>query len=207
MADSIEKSSLDISSAYLIWEDAEHETWWLARCHNEDALFIIAKDSITSHVLVLRQSGGSGPYKVIGAVPVRSNADLSGVVAEAKRLGVKWISNPKTVSLKSSVRRWRFLRWSKVGARELPLALASLFMGVLLAFFVSAFFIMTDLTGWSMVVMGTVFGGLFGWVLKWFADRKLTSLTGAIGRFFTVTCSAIAGALVTVTLFLVLFGA
>ena len=65
---------------------------------------------------------------------------------------------------------------------------------------------MTDLTGWVMVVVGTLLGALFGWVLKWVADRKMASLTGAIGRFVTVTCSTVVGALVTVTLFLFLFG-
>ena len=206
MANSTEQPPLERTSAYLIWEDADHDTWWLARCQNEEAVYIIAKDSITPHVLILRQVGGSGPYKVIGAISVSMTTELSGVVAEAKRLGVKWISNPRTASLKSSVRRWRLMRWGKIGVREVPLALASLFMGILLAFFVSAFFIMTDLTGWSMVVIGTVFGALFGWVLKWVADRKLASLTGAIGRFFTVTCSVITGAFVTVMLFLFLFG-
>ncbi len=201
-----DQSAQPANAAYLIWEDADHETWWFARSHDEGAIYIIARDSVTAHVLLLCQPDGSQTYKVIGAVPLRSASDLDSAITEAKRLGVKWIGHQNAPAMKSSVRRWRALRWTKIGAREVPLALAALFLGALLAFFVSAFFIMTDLTGWTMVVVGTLFGALFGWVLKWIADRKLASLTGAIGRFFTVTCSAVVGALVTVFLFLFLFG-
>ena len=200
-----DQSAQPSDAAYLIWEDADHETWWLARSHDEEATYIIARDSITAHVLLLRQPADNQSYKVIGAVPLRAAANLDSAVAEAKRLGVKWIGHQNEPSIKSSVRRWRLFRWAKIGAREVPLALAALFMGVMLAFFVSAFFIMTDLAGWAMVVVGTLFGALFGWVLKWVADRKMASLTGALGRFVTVTCSTVVGALVTVTLFLFLF--
>ena len=194
------------SAAYLIWEDADHETWWLARSHDQGAIYLIARDTITAHLLLLRQKSESKSYTVIGAVPVRTPDDLDSAVAEAKWVGVKWIGNQNAPEIKRSVRNWRILRRTKIGAREIPLALAALFMGVLLAFFVSAFFILTDLTGWTMVVVGTLFGALFGWVLKWVADRRLASLTGAVGRFFTVTGSAMVGALVTVSLFLFLFG-
>ena len=196
----------EVSSAYLIWEDADHETWWLARSHDDDTIYIVARDPVTAHVLVLCQKENRKPYKVIAAIPIRSTDGLSGAIAEAKRLGVKWIGNQNVPAIKNSVRRWRMLRWGKIAFREVPLALASLFIGVLLAFIVSAFFIATDLTGWTMVVVGTLFGALFGWILKWVADRKLKSLTGALGRFFTVTGSAALGALTTVLVFLVLFG-
>ncbi len=196
----------EASSAYLIWEDADHETWWLARSHNDDASYIVGRDAVTAHILVLCQKTDQKSYKVIAAVPLRSDTSLPNAIAEAKRLGVKWSGDQNTPAIKSSVRRWRALRWSKIAVREIPLALVSLFIGVLLAFVVSAFFITTDMTGWTMVVVGTLFGALSGWVLKWIADRKLASLTGAFGRFFTVTGSATFGALTTVLVFLVLFG-
>lgn len=200
-------TSTQSDSAYLIWEDADHETWWLARSHDEDVNYVVAKDSVTAHILVLRQADAKKSYKVIAAIPLKTNEVIDGAVAEAKRLGVKWIGDPEAPAIKQSVHRWRFARWGKIGIREVPLSLASLCVGILLALIVSAFFIATDLTGWTMVVVGTLFGTLFGWVLKWVADQKLASLTGAVGRFLTVTGSVTFGALITVLLFFVLFGA
>jgi hypothetical protein len=200
-------SAPQVNSAYLIWEDADHETWWLARSHDEDVNYVVARDSITAHVLVLRQKGINKSYKVIATIPMKAGDSLESAIAEAKRLGIKWIGSPQTSAIKQSVNRWRFVRWGKIAVREVPLAIVSLCVGIVLALIVSAFFIATDMTGWTMVVVGTVFGTFFGWVLKWVADQKLASLTGAIGRFITVTGSATLGAMLTVLLFLILFGA
>lgn len=195
------------SSAYLIWEDADHETWWLARSHDDDISYVVARDSVTAHVLVLRQKDSANSYKVIAAVPLKSEDSLPRAIAEAKRLAVRWIGDSQAPPIKQSVSRWRLARWTKIAVREVPLALASLCVGVVLALIISSFFIATDLTGWSMVLVGTLFGTLFGWVLKWVADRKLASLTGPVGRFFTVTGSVTVGALITVVLFTLLYGA
>lgn len=194
------------SAAYLIWEHADHETWWLARSHDQSDTYVIAKDSVTAHTLVLRQGETASAFKVIVAVPVRGPDGADSAIAEAKRLSVKWIGDPQSAVIKNSVNRWRALRWSKIAVREVPLALASLSTGILLALIVSTFFIATDLTGWTMVIVGTVFGAMSGWVLKWTADQKFTSLMGPTGRFATVTGSATLGALITVVLFFMLFG-
>lgn len=95
----------------------------------------------------------------------------------------------------------------KIGFREGPLAFVSLCIGVVLALIISSFFIATGITGWSMVVVGTIFGTLFGWILKWLADKKLASLLGPIGRFITVTGSVTIGAVLTAFLFMILYGA
>ncbi|MBT4740777.1 MAG: hypothetical protein HOH20_14330 [Rhodospirillaceae bacterium] len=195
----------ETSSTYLIWEDAENETWWLSRSHDDEAAYIIAPDSITKHLLVLRQPTGSRRFKVIATVHSNQANGLSGAIAEAKRDAIKWIGDPKFAPIKSSVRAWRAQRWTKIALREVPLALISSLIGCVLAFFVAAFFIMTEVTGWPMVLVGTLLGLSSGWLLKWAADRKFTSLMGPFGRFVTVTGSATLGAFLTVSVFFVLF--
>jgi hypothetical protein len=200
-----EEAGSETSPAYFIWEDAEEDTWWLSRRHDESAAFVIAPDSVTNHVLVLRQPSGSNRFKVIAAIQMGQESSVGTAVAEAKRTAVKWIGVPNSAPIKSGVRAWRAQRWSKIALREVPLALVSSFIGCVLAFFVAAFFIMTDVSGWPMVVVGTLLGFSSGWLLKWAADRNFSSLMGPIGRFVTVTGGATAGAFLTVSVFFILF--
>ncbi|MEQ8507433.1 MAG: hypothetical protein RIB43_00390 [Rhodospirillaceae bacterium] len=193
------------SPGYLIWEDAEKETWWLARSHSDGFTFVIAPDSITSHVLVLRQAEGGKDHRIIVAVPLTLHGDLVSAIAEAKRLAVRWVSEANSPEIISAVRSWRAKRWTRIALKEVPLAFVAVMIGVALSFFVSAFFIMTNFTGWTMVIVGTLLGLASGWLLKWAADRKFTSLMGPLGRFITVVGGATLGALLTVTSFLVLF--
>lgn len=195
----------ETTSAYLIWEDADKETWWLSRSHDDSGAHVIAPDSVTKHVLVLHQRGGKGRFRVVAAVRVGSVSTLTAAVAEAKRLTVRWIGDPHFPETKAGVRAWRAQRWTKIAVREVPLALVSLAIGGMLAFIVAAFFITTDIAGWPMIVVGTLLGLSSGWLLKWAADRKFTSLMGPLGRFFTVTGSATIGAFLTVSVFFVLF--
>jgi hypothetical protein len=192
-------------SAYLIWEESDKETWWLARSHDGASTFVIAPDQLTGHVLTLRQDGESGPFDVIAAVPATANAETAKLVAEAKRLGVRWLSDNADPAIRTSVRNWRLIRWTKIATRELPLAILSVATGAFLAFVVAAFFILTGLAGWTMIAVGTVLGALAGWVLKWLADLKLASVLGATGRFYTVTGSAVLGAVTTLAIFFTLF--
>lgn len=195
------------SSAYLIWEDADKETWWLARSHDDGGAYVIAPDSVTKHILVLYQRAGKGRFKVIASVRTGAGNAFPAAIAEAKRMAVRWIGDPDFAEIKSSVRAWRAQRWSKIAIREVPLALVSLSIGGLLAFIVAAFFITTDIAGWLMIVVGTLLGLSSGWLLKWAADRKFASLMGPLGRYFTVTGSATLGAFLMVTVFFILFPA
>jgi len=195
----------DASLGYLIWEDAEKETWWLARSHIENFTFIIAADSITSHVLVLRQAEDRTDHSVIVAVPLTQRGEFVAAIAEAKRLAVRWVSETESPELKGAVRAWRAKRWAIIALKEVPLALVAVVIGAALSFFVSAFFIMTSFTGWTMVIVGTLLGVSSGWLLKWAADQKFTSLMGPFGRFITVVGGAALGALLTVSSFLILF--
>ncbi|MGB1876275.1 MAG: hypothetical protein ACPHGY_05025, partial [Rhodospirillaceae bacterium] len=86
-----EEAGSETSPAYFIWEDAEEDTWWLSRRHDESAAFVIAPDSVTNHVLVLRQPSGSNRFKVIAAVQMGQESSVGTAVAEAKRTAVKWI--------------------------------------------------------------------------------------------------------------------
>lgn len=200
-------SSPTVSPAYLIWEDAGEATWWLARSHDDDVNYVIARDSVTAHLLILIKKSALESYKVVATVPIKSEEVLPRAIAEAKRLCIKWIGDSKAPLIQQSVRRWRIARWMKIGFREGPLAFVSLCIGVVLALIISSFFIATGITGWSMVVVGTIFGTLFGWILKWLADKKLASLLGPIGRFITVTGSVTIGAVLTAFLFMILYGA
>ena len=202
----IDNSELETSKNFLIWEDADKEAWWLARSHDQDSVYIIAPDSVTAHILVLRQPAGRKSFHVVVAIPISQSEGQFAAVAEAKRATVRLISDTRSPVIQSGVRKWRVQRWSQVALREVPLALVALVIGVVLAFFVAAFFIMTDFTGWTMVAVGTLLGLSSGWLLKWAADRKFTSLMGPLGRFFTVTGSATIGALLTVSASFVLFG-
>lgn len=200
-----EEVGSETSPAYLIWEDAEKDAWWLSRSHDESAAFVIAPDSVTNHVLVLHQPSDSNRFKVIAAIQMGQDSSIETAVAEAKRTAVKWKGVPNSPPIKSSIRAWRAQRWSKIIIREVPLALISSFIGCVLAFLVAAFFIVTDVSGWPMIVVGTLLGFSSGWLLKWAADRKFTSLMGPIGRFVTVTGGATIGAFLTVSVFFILF--
>lgn len=205
MSDVEDSESIE-SSSFLIWEESDGESWWLARSHDTDAVYVIALDSITGHVLVLRQSSKDTDFKVIAAVQTDAQSDISVRIAEAKRHAVKWLGNPNEPTIRASVRGWRVRRWSKIAIREVPLALAALLIGALLAFVVAAFFVVTSVAGWVMVVVGTLMGAAAGWLLKWLTDRKLKSLLGPLGRFLTLAGGATLGALVTTSTFFVLFG-
>lgn len=194
------------SSSYLIWEDADDKAWWLARSHDEDAVYVIAEDAVTQHILILRQPTQSKDFKVIATVPKDKSGNAGSGIAEGKRIAVRWLGDPDAASIRASVRRWRANRWGKIALRELPLACFALLTGVMLAFIVAAFFIMTNITGWLMIVVGTLFGTCAGLLLKWLADRKLKSLLGPVGRFYTVAGSATLGALLTTSIFFMLFG-
>ena len=196
-----------VSPAYLIWEDADQAAWWLARSHDNHVNYLIARDSVTAHLLILIRKDPLESYEVIATVPLKSEEVLPRAIAEAKRLCIKWIGDSKAPLIQRSVRRWRIARWTKIGFREGPLAFVSLCIGVFLALVISSFFITTGITGWSMVVVGTIFGVLFGWILKWLADKKLASLLGPIGRFITVTGSVTIGAVLTAFMFMILYGA
>lgn len=203
----VDNSASTETSSFLIWEESDGQSWWMARSHDTDAVYVIASDSITGHVLVLRQLSKGTDFKVIAAVLMSTQSDISVRVAEAKRSAVKWLGNPNEPTIRASVRRWRAKRWSKIAMREVPLALAALLTGALLAFIVAAFFVVTSVAGWVMVVVGTLTGGAAGWLMKWLADRKLKSLLGPLGRFLTLAGGATLGALVTTSIFFVLFGA
>jgi len=193
------------SSAYLIWEDADKETWWLSRCHADGGLYIVAPDSVTDHVLVLHQPEGKTSFKVIAAIRTGKVNTRSVAIAEAKRRAVRWLGDPLSAEIKSGVRTWCAQRWSTIALRELPLALVSVLIGSILAFIVAAFFIVTEIAGWPMVLIGTLLGLSSGWLLKWAADRKFSSFMGPMSRFWTVTGSATLGAFLTVLLFFILF--
>lgn len=198
---------IESSSAYLIWEDADKETWWLSRSHDDGGAYIVAPDSVTEHVLVLHQPEGKTRFKVIAAIRTGKVNTRSVAIAEAKRITVRWLGDPLSAEIKSSVRSWRAQRWSMIALREVPLALVSVAIGSILAFIVAAFFITTEIAGWPMVLIGTLLGLSSGWLLKWAADRKFASLMGPLGRFATVTGSATLGAFLTVSLFFILFPA
>lgn len=202
----VENLELADSSAYLIWEDADDRSWWLARSHDENAVYVIALDAITGHVLSLRQSSTETDFKVIAAVSQSGQEDLSGGISEGKRNAVKWLGDPSEPTLRAGVRRWRATRWSKIAIREVPLTITALLIGAVLAFIVAAFFVATNIAGWPMIAVGTLFGTLAGWLLKWLVDRKMKSFLGPLGRFFTVAGSAALGALLTTSVFFVLFG-
>jgi len=192
-------------SAYLIWEEADKDTWWLARGHDGTATLVIAPDSLTNHMLVLMQTTDDSPFSVIAAVALNSASDSLGAVAEAKRLAVRWLSDRNDPTVRSSVRTWRLGLWAKVAQREVPLAALAMGVGGLLAFIVAAFFILTGFAGWGMVAVGIVAGAMAGWVLKWLADLKFASVLGPTGRFYSVTGSALIGSAGTVFMFFVLF--
>lgn len=200
-----EVSESEKSSAYLIWEDADDKAWWLARSHDQDAVYVIAVDAITRHILVLRQSSNDSDFRVIAAVPQTGIEKLEKGVAEGKRMAVKWLGDQKAADIRSGVRNWRAKRWGKIALREVPIASVALAVGVILATIVAAFFIMTNITGWAMIVVGTVFGASAGFLLKWIIDRKVKSFFGPLGRFVTVAGSAAFGALLTTSVFYVLF--
>lgn len=200
-----EMSEPEDSSAYLIWEDADDKAWWLARSHDQDAVYVIAIDAITHHILVLRQSSNDADFSVIAALPQPAAADLAKGLAEGKRTAVQWLGDQNAPAIRSSVRYWRAKRWGKIALREGPLAGIALAIGVLLAIIVAAFFIMTNITGWAMIAVGTLFGASAGFLLKWVVDRKLKSFFGPLGRFITVAGSAALGALFTTSVFFVLF--
>lgn len=203
----INEPEVESSSAYLIWEDADKETWWLSRSHDDGGAYIVAPDSVTEHVLVLHQAEGKKRFRVIAAIRAGKVNSPSAAIAEAKRITVRWLGDSQAPEIKSSVRTWRAQRWSKIALREVPLALISVAIGSILAFIVAAFFITTEIAGWPMVLIGTLLGLSSGWLLKWAADRKFASLMGPLGRFATVTGSATLGAFLTVTLFFILFPA
>lgn len=200
-----EVSASEQSAAYLIWEDADDKAWWLARSHDQDAVYVIAVDAITHHILVLRQSSKDSDFRVIAALPRAATEDLAKGLAEGKRTTVKWLGDQKTPDIRSGVRNWRARRWSKIALREVPVASVAFAVGVLLAIIVAAFSIMTNINGWVMIAVGTVFGASAGFLLKWLVDRKLRSFLGPLGRFLTVTGSAALGALLTTSTFFVLF--
>ena len=193
------------SSAYPIWEDADKETWWLSRCHDDGGLYIVAPDSVTDHVLVLHQPEGKKRFKVIAAIRTGKVNTRTVAIAEAKRRALRWLDDPLSAEVKSGVRAWYSQRWSTIALRELPLALVSVLIGSILAFIVAAFFIVTEIAGWPMVLIGTLLGLSSGWLLKWAADRKFSSFMGPMSRFWTVTGSATLGAFLTVLLFFILF--
>ncbi len=192
-------------SAYLIWEEAEKETWWLARGHDDAATFVIAPDTLTGHMLVLRQAADDAPFKVVAAVSKNTASDRAAAIAEAKRLAVRWLTNMHDKSVRSSVRGWRAIRWSSIALREVPLAALAMGVGGFLAFVIAAFFILTGLTGWGMIAVGVLAGAMAGWVLKWLADLKIASVLGPAGRFYSVTGGAVIGSGCTILVFFVLF--
>jgi hypothetical protein len=200
-------SDLSDGSAYLIWEEAEKTTWWLARGHDGTATFVIAPDLLTGHMLVLMQTTEDSAFKVIAAVSKRQAADRATALAEAKRMAVRWLSNNDDQTVKASVRAWRTQRWSFIAVREVPLAALALAVGGFLAFVIASFFILTGLTGWVMIVVGVLMGALAGWILKWLADLKFASVLGPAGRFYSVTGSAVIGSVGTMVVFFVLFAA
>lgn len=206
MTDRTQEAHVD-ASPVLIWEDADDKTWWLARSHDEHAVYVIAEDAITHHILVLRQTSKVEDFKVVAAVPQAAGVGLEVAIADGKRVAAVWHEHPDDSSARSGVRRWRLHRLSKVALREVPLACVALIAGSVLAFIVAAFFIMTSLAGWIMIVVGTAFGAGAGWLLKWLADQKVKSALGPMGRFLTISGSATLGALCTTSLFFVLFGA
>lgn len=202
-----ETSNSSIATPILIWEDAADDAWWLARSQDADAVYVLAEDAVTHHVLVLRQAAKGQAYKVVAAIRSGALTDSASAVAAGKDAAVRWVQNPQAADIRADVRRWRTTRCTKIGLRELPLACVAFVIGCALAFIIAAFFIVSNMAGWVMIVVGTFFGAGAGWLLKWLADQKMKSAIGPFGRFLTIAGSATLGALVTMMVFFVLFAA
>ena len=91
----------------LIWHDAEGDSWWRARSHNDDFTYVIAQDNLTNHMLVLRKSSEFSEYKVIVAVPQNENSTDDDLVESAKTRAGLLLNDKKVSGLASALKRWR----------------------------------------------------------------------------------------------------
>jgi hypothetical protein len=190
----------DPDAAFLIWEDRQENSgqWWLTRARHPGADFFIAEDDFTGRLLVMvRRPAPAGGYKVTGAVRL-GNTTLDDAIVVAKGQALGWLRAPGASPYRREVTRWRLHRFLSLSWRQLPLAVAAFLIGAALGFAVALFAVSTELVGWPMLVIGLALGAAAGPVLRFIADRKLSSGLGPWARFAVVTVSALLGAALTV---------
>jgi len=189
----------------LIWHDAEGDSWWRARCHNDDYTYVVAKDNLTNHMLVLRKSSDLSEYKVVVAVPQNENLTDDDLVESAKTSAGIWLNEKKSPGLASALNKWRINRIARVFIKEVPILFLSFIMGSLLSFALSFFFVILGYSGWTMIACGMAVGVLCGSFLNWLSNRGSIETHESLARYLFIMLSAFLGSVSTVILIFLMF--
>lgn len=194
----------------LLWEDeaAGSGRWWLARAREvvpEGRIdYFIAEDDLTTTFVAVALLPRARSYRVIGVAPFGSGISGSAVMA-AKAAAAAWRTRASGGHRRWPIHRWRFARFARLIARDLPLAFAGLAGGAVLGFAV-AFVASSWFSGWPLVLTGLVIGAGVGPGLKFLVDRNVgEAYPRPWARFAVVTVAAVAGAVAAAGVALTLY--